>query len=141
MCVHTFRAHTFCASLACTVELPPGPCYEFALAAVAPGGDALDPFQIGTVIAAKYEITRVLGQGGMGVVVAARHRDLGELVALKFLRPSSSERPESLARFAREARTATRIKNEHVARVYDTGTVDGRPFLVMEYLTDRKSVV
>ncbi|HEY8086912.1 MAG TPA: protein kinase [Polyangiaceae bacterium] len=95
----------------------------------------MDPFTIGNVIAGKYEITRVLGQGGMGVVVAARHRDLGELVALKFLRPSSSERPESHARFAREARTATRIKNEHVARVYDTGTADGHPFLVMEYLT------
>ncbi|MGH7293393.1 MAG: serine/threonine-protein kinase [Polyangiaceae bacterium] len=95
----------------------------------------MDPFTIGNVIAGKYEITRVLGQGGMGVVVAARHRELGDLVALKFLRPSSSDKPESYARFAREARTANRIKNEHVARVYDAGTVDGCPFMVMEYLT------
>ncbi|HEY6458731.1 MAG TPA: protein kinase, partial [Polyangiaceae bacterium] len=95
----------------------------------------MDPFTIGNVIAGKYEITRVLGQGGMGVVVAARHRELGELVALKFLRPSSGEKPESFARFAREARTANRIKNEHVARVYDAGTADGAPFMVMEYLT------
>jgi len=52
----------------------------------------LDPFKIGDVIAGKYEITRLLGQGGMGVVVAARHRELGDLVALKFLRPSYGEK-------------------------------------------------
>jgi serine/threonine-protein kinase len=95
----------------------------------------LDPFKIGDVVAGKYEITRVLGRGGMGVVVAARHRELGEDVALKFLRPSSTDRPESYARFAREARTATRIKSEHVARVYDVGTVDGAAYIVMECLT------
>ncbi len=94
----------------------------------------MEPFQIGDVVAGKYEITRVLGQGGMGVVMAARHRELGELVALKFLRATSSDRPESSVRFAREARTASRIKNEHVARVYDVGTVDGVPFIVMEHL-------
>jgi len=94
----------------------------------------LEPFAIGAVIAGKYEITRVLGQGGMGVVVAARHRELGELVALKFLRGALTDKPESYARFAREARTATRIKNEHVARVFDVGTVDGVPFMVMEHL-------
>jgi eukaryotic-like serine/threonine-protein kinase len=43
-------------------------------------------FEIGDVIAGKYEVTRVLGQGGMGLVVAAFHRDLHALVALKFLR-------------------------------------------------------
>jgi len=94
----------------------------------------LEPFQIGDVFAGKYEITRVLGQGGMGVVMAARHRELGELVALKFLRPTATESAESRARFAREARTASRLKNEHVARVYDAGTVDGVPFIVMEHL-------
>ncbi len=95
----------------------------------------MEPFKIGDLVAGKYEITRVLGRGGMGVVVAARHRELGEDVALKFLRPSSTDRPESYARFAREARTATRIKSEHVARVYDVGAVDGAPFIVMECLT------
>ena len=55
----------------------------------------------------------------MGVVVAARHRELGDLVALKFLRSSSLSQRETreLPRFAREARTANRIKNEHVARI------------------------
>ena len=95
----------------------------------------MEPFKIGDVIAGKYEITRVLGRGGMGVVVAARHRQLGEDVALKFLQPSLVDRPESYARFTREARTATRIKSEHVARVYDVGTADGTPYIVMECLT------
>ncbi len=95
----------------------------------------MDPFKIGDVVAGKYEITRVLGRGGMGVVVAARHPGLGEDVALKFLHPSLADRPESYARFTREARTATRIKSEHVARVYDVGTADGTPYIVMECLT------
>jgi serine/threonine-protein kinase len=95
----------------------------------------LEPFKIGDVIAGKYEIARVLGRGGMGVVVAARHRELDEEVALKFLHPSLADRPESYARFTREARTATRIKSEHVARVFDVGTEAGVPFIVMECLT------
>ena len=82
-------------------------------------------FEVGDVIAGKYEVTRVLGQGGMGVVVAARHRDLDALVALKFLLPSVRDGTGSSERFAREARTGMRIKNEHVARVYDVGVVDG----------------
>ena len=92
-------------------------------------------FDVGSVIVGKYEVTRVLGQGGMGAVVAARHRELGKLVALKFLLPSLRDNAESCARFAREARTAIRIENPHVAHVYDVGSVDGTPFLVMEYLT------
>jgi serine/threonine protein kinase len=84
-------------------------------------------FEVGDVIAGKYEVTRVLGRGGMGVVVAARHRDLDALVALKFLLPSVRDGTGSSERFAREARTGMRIKNEHVARVYDVGVVDGTP--------------
>ena len=87
------------------------------------------------VVNGKYEITRVLGEGGMGIVVAARHLALGELVALKFLRASLGGDKESAARFLLEAKRATRIKNEHVARVYDVDTTDGTPFIVMEYLT------
>jgi len=98
-------------------------------------GTAVASFDVGSVILGKYEITRVLGKGGMGLVVAARHRELDQLVALKFLLPAFAAERASCARFSREARTAIRIKDEHVARVYDVGTVDGTPFLVMEYLT------
>ena len=92
------------------VEFLRSPC-DRGRPTTAPRGDELEPFKIGDVIAGKYEITGVLGQGGMGVVVAAHQRELGRLVALKFLRPSLTEKPESYARFAREARTATRIND------------------------------
>ena len=93
--------------------------------------------KVGDIIVGKYEVTRVLGKGGMGLVVAARHVELDGLVALKFLLPEVRERPGISARFAQEGRTGTRIKNEHVARVYDVGTSDGAPFMVMEHLVGR----
>jgi serine/threonine-protein kinase len=71
----------------------------------------------------------------MGVVVAARHVELDELVALKFLLPEALLEPEAVARFVKEARAAVRIKSEHVARVHDVGQLDsGAPYIVMEYL-------
>jgi eukaryotic-like serine/threonine-protein kinase len=89
----------------------------------------------GLVLAGKYEIERVLGRGGMGFVVAARHLQLDERVAIKFLLPEANSIPEVVARFAREARAAVRIKSEHVARVSDVGTLEqGAPYMVMEYL-------
>lgn len=89
----------------------------------------------GDVLAGKYRIDRVLGVGGMGVVVAAHHIDLDERVAIKFLLPASLSNPEAVARFAREARAAVKIKSEHVARVSDVGKLEnGSPYMVMEYL-------
>jgi serine/threonine-protein kinase len=93
------------------------------------------PFAVGDVIAKKYEVTGVLGSGGMGYVISARHTELGEMVALKFLRPEALVHPELVERFAREARAAAKIRSEHVANVFDVGTLpDGTPFIVMEYL-------
>src|SRR5215472_3905949 len=103
--------------------------------AIHPRGHALESFQPGDVILNKYEVVRVLGRGGMGLVLAARHRDLDALVALKFLLPALQDNAEISARFAREARTGMRLKNEHVARVHDVGTFNGTPFMVMEHLT------
>jgi serine/threonine-protein kinase len=97
----------------------------------------LETFKVGDVIGDKYEVTGVLGQGGMGVVLAARHRVLDRSVALKFLHPSLRGSAESSARFIQEARAGSRITNEHVARVYDVETVDGVPFMVMEHLTGK----
>jgi serine/threonine protein kinase len=94
-------------------------------------GEVVKP---GDVLAGKYRVERVLGVGGMGVVVAAHHIQLDEKVALKFLHPEALD-AESRARFAREARAAVKIKNEHVARVTDVGELDdGAPYMVMEYL-------
>jgi serine/threonine-protein kinase len=97
----------------------------------------------GDLVAGKYEIERVLGVGGMGVVVAAMHQQLQERVAIKILLPAMT-RPETVARFAREARAAAKIKSEYIARVTDVGTLDtGAPYMVMEYLegSDLSAVV
>jgi len=90
----------------------------------------------GQILAGKYRIERVLGRGGMGVVVAARHMQLDEQVALKFLLPEALANQDAVRRFEREARAAVKIKSEHVARVTDVGTLEsGSPFMVMEYLS------
>jgi serine/threonine protein kinase len=87
----------------------------------------------GQVLAGKYKVERVLGQGGMGVVVSAMHLHLGQRVAIKFLHQQATQ--EVVARFLREARAAVRLKSEHVARVLDVGEFDnGAPYMVMEYL-------
>src|SRR5450755_4170869 len=89
----------------------------------------------GQLLAGKYRIERVLGQGGMGVVVAAHHIVLDEVVAIKFLLPEALGSAEAVARFEREARAAVKIQSEHVARVTDVGRLDtGAPYMVMELL-------
>ena len=98
----------------------------------------MTPVQEGQVLAGKYRVERVLGVGGMGVVVSALHLQLDERVALKFLLPEALANEEAVARFAREARAAVKIKSMHVARVSDVGTLEtGAPYMVMEYLHGR----
>ncbi len=95
----------------------------------------MESIEPGQVLAGKFQIERVLGRGGMGVVVAAHHLQLGQLVALKFLLPEALRNPEVVERFLREGRAAVRLKSEHVGRVIDVGALDnGAPYLVMEYL-------
>ena len=93
------------------------------------------PIQAGDLVAGKYRVDRILGEGGMGVVVAATHEQLEQRVALKFLRPDLVSNVEIVRRFLREARAAVKIQSEHVARVLDVGaTESGTPYMVMEYL-------
>ena len=88
----------------------------------------------GTVVGGKYRVEQILGVGGMGVVLLATHVQLREKVALKLLRRVVSH-PGSFERFVREARVSSRIRSEHVARVFDLGTLpDGRPYIAMEFL-------
>ncbi|HVH43742.1 MAG TPA: protein kinase [Labilithrix sp.] len=89
----------------------------------------------GDVIAGKYRVERLLGSGGMGYVVAARHLQLDQLVAMKFLRNDASDNPEASARFLREAKAAAKLRSENIARIHDVGTLDtGEPYIVMEHL-------
>jgi len=90
---------------------------------------------IGDVLAGKYRVDKILGIGGMGMVVAATHLELDQRVALKFMLPNASESPETAARFLREARAAGRLNSDHVCRMVDLGRFDsGAPYIVMEYL-------
>jgi serine/threonine protein kinase len=91
--------------------------------------------ELGAVIADKYRIDRVIGTGGMGVVVAASQLALDRTVAIKLIRPEFAEEPLAVQRLLREAKAAASIQSEHVARVLDVGTLEnGVPFIVMEYL-------
>src|SRR5579884_3579247 len=93
------------------------------------------PIAPGRVLAGKYRVERVLGTGGMGVVVEATHLQLDERVALKLLRPELVSRPGAVERVLREARATVKIASEHVVRVFDTGTLEGgAPYIAMEYL-------
>jgi hypothetical protein len=88
----------------------------------------------GEVIAGKYRVERVLGEGGMGIVVAARHVQLGQMYALKFMREDVMT-AEYKSRFLREARNTVRLKSKHVSRVFDVGSLEsGAPYMVLEYL-------
>lgn len=82
----------------------------------------------------KYRVERVIGRGGMGVVIAVRHMELGELFAIKLLTPTAGSL-NAPVRFLREAQAAARLRSDHAVRVFDVGRFDdGTPYLVMEYL-------
>jgi serine/threonine protein kinase len=90
------------------------------------------------VLADKYRIERVLGQGGMGIVLAAMHLRLDERIAIKFLLPELAHDPALVARFLREGRASIKIRSEHVVKVLDVATLPGgTPYMVMEYLHGR----
>ncbi|HVH40755.1 MAG TPA: protein kinase [Labilithrix sp.] len=86
------------------------------------------------ILGGKYAVERVIGVGGMGVVVAAVHKKLGQRVAIKFL-SRTMQTTELVDRFVREGQACARIKSEHIASVLDVGVLEsGTPYLMMEYL-------
>jgi serine/threonine-protein kinase len=93
------------------------------------------PIREGEILAGKYRVERVLGSGGMGVVVAAVHVQLEQRVAIKFVRDEALGNQDAVERFLREARAAVKLRSEHAAKVLDVGTLEsGAPYMVMEYL-------
>ncbi len=95
--------------------------------------DESAPVSIGDVVAGKYLVDRVLGAGGMGVVVAATHVQLDRKVAIKFLLPSAMKNPDVVQRFSREARAASSLNHPHIAAIHELlETDDGVPVLVLE---------
>jgi len=98
-----------------------------------------------TRLAGRYELVGLLGAGGMGAVYRARDLQLGDVVALKMLRPDWADDPEALDRFRSEVRLARRVTHKNVARTFDLGGSEGVWFLTMECvdggsLADRLSV-
>jgi serine/threonine protein kinase len=83
-----------------------------------------------TVIAGRYRLTRVLGRGGMSEVWCAEDTELGRLVALKLLAPNADD-----ARFEREARAVASLAHPNITQVYDFGEWQGRPYMLLEYLS------
>ena len=93
-----------------------------------------DPL-IGKVIQGRYKVQAQIGEGGMGVVYVAEHVEIEKRVALKVLRDDFSKRPEVVARFRQEARSAGKIGNAHIVDVTDFGQLDnGGVYFVMEHL-------
>jgi serine/threonine-protein kinase len=100
-----------------------------------PTGPREEDVPEGEILAGKYRAERVLGAGGMGVVVRVTHLEGPGVFALKFLRPSVARDSSAAKRFRREAEAAGRIESPHVVKISDVGELaSGSPYLVMEYL-------
>ncbi len=93
---------------------------------------------VGSIIADRYVVTELLGEGGMGKVYLARHVKLPRQAAIKVLHARMVKDADAIARFNREAANASRIDHDRVARVFDFGeTTDGLVYLAMEYIEGR----
>ena len=96
-----------------------------------------DPSLVGTTIAGRYHLVRLLGDGGMGAVYKAADQVLRRFVAIKLLHPTVARNPSSVERFQREARAAAAIGHPNIIDILDFGLEDKRPYMVMEYLRGR----
>ena len=91
---------------------------------------------VGTTVAGKYHIDRLIGRGGMGAVFQATNLAIGKRVALKFLDHEAAKNREACSRFQREAEAAGMAESAHIVQIFDSGVTEaGLPFLVMELLT------
>ena len=91
---------------------------------------------VGTTVAGKYRVDRLIGKGGMGAVFQAANLVIGKRVALKFLGQEAARDREACLRFQREAEAAGMAESAHIVQIFDSGVTDsGLPFLVMELLS------
>src|SRR5882762_646210 len=101
------------------------------ISAAAAESDTLD---IGTVLAGRYELLKLIGQGGMGAVYKARDKELDRVVALKLIRPELAKNPEVLRRFKQELILARQVTHKNVIRIFDLGQSDGIKFITMDFV-------
>ena len=91
-------------------------------------------FRAGQMLGNRYQILKLLGEGGMGAVYKARDRELDRLVALKLIRPNLALSSEILHRFKQELILARQVTHRNVIRIFDLGEADGVKFITMEYI-------
>src|SRR5690606_33754444 len=94
----------------------------------------MQDFDVGDIVAGKYEIKKVLGTGGMGKVFRARQVDLGRDVALKVPSQAVLNSPEIMARFSREARTVAKLTHDNIVQVYEYYHEGDMAFIAMEFV-------
>jgi serine/threonine protein kinase/tetratricopeptide (TPR) repeat protein len=94
----------------------------------------LTTLQPGTVLAQRYEIVQILGQGGMGAVYKATDLELNRTVALKVIRPDLARDRAIVDRFKQELLLAHQVTHRNVIRIYDLSEADGMKFITMEYV-------
>lgn len=92
------------------------------------------PLQIGQTLGGRYEILKLLGEGGMGAVYKARDIELDRVVALKVIRPELARNPEGLHRFKQELILARQVTHKNVVRIFDLGEAQGVKFITMEFV-------
>jgi serine/threonine-protein kinase len=103
-------------------------------ARLVPAGSDADAL-IGTVLAERYQIVKLIGEGGMGRVYAAQHVNINKKLAIKVLRPEVTAVPSTVSRFRQEARSASSIGHENIIEIEDFATLpDGTVYLAMEML-------
>jgi tetratricopeptide (TPR) repeat protein/predicted Ser/Thr protein kinase len=88
----------------------------------------------GTVLSQRYEIMKLLGEGGMGAVYKAKDRELNRVVALKTIRPEMASNPSIIQRFKQELILARQVTHKNVIRIFDLGEDGGLKFITMEFV-------
>jgi serine/threonine-protein kinase len=120
--------------VSCQSAMPYDPAGELP----EPAGLHHESALLGTLVAGKYRLLRVVGRGGMGTVFKAENTTIGKTVALKLLHHSLADDGVVLQRFEREARITVTVGHPHIVDVLDMGQErTGAPFLVMEYVRGR----
>src|SRR2546427_2767344 len=113
------------------IDAPAKPAPRTRAGTTHAGQPMLEP---GAVLAQRYEILEILGEGGMGAVYKAMDRELSRPVALKVIRPDLAGNQANLDRFKQELLLAREVTHKNVIRIYDLGEAEGMKFITMEYV-------